>query len=302
MSKDYENLSDQEIDDLLNNEEQAESEPEEEPEEQPEETEGDEDTGEQLSLDDLEGEQDSEEPEPETDKPEEQPVKTDSRFKSQADAERAYFELQKLSSRHSNELGELRKELASLREKPADKPQQPETPTITPEQLADLWVDDPQTAMEYVTQKAVERMQQQTQAQQEAARRQEAVQKTNDALVEFVEAHQDKMSEAEFTEFGDFVRDNVKTPKSGYYTKADLDRAFSWWKAADLQKESVENAKREVLKKMSDASPKVRTLSSASNAKAKGKPDIAKARDRYDVEDIARTMSNDELEEALSKI
>ena len=305
MSKDYENLSDQELDDLINNEqaEEADTEPDEPDMEEPEEA-GDDDTGEQISLEELSGEADTEQPDPE--EPEQpaqaESVKHDSRFKNQDDAEKSYFELQKLYGKQAQELGELRKEVSALKTVPRQQEQQATEPEITPEQLADLWVDNPQLAMEYVTAKAVERMQMQTREQQEAARRDEAIQKTNDALVSFVESRQDTMQEKDFNEFAEFLRDNVKTPKAGYYTKEDLDRAYGWWKGQDILRENVENAKRDVLRKVSDASPKVKTLSTAANAKATGKPDLTKARDRYEVENIASGMSNDELDEALSKI
>lgn len=263
--------------------------------EEPEETEGTEEEPE-LELSDESAEE-SEKEQTDTEITETQTQ----RFKTLEEAEKAYVNLEKVYGRHSEEVGEARRRIAELEAK--ERTPEHKEPEITPQQLADLIVDDPETALAYIQSRTMQAMKTEMDQQKTLERQQDNLRKQNEAIVEFFKLDEFKnILEPEAIQLGEFLRDTFKLPAKGYFDIQDIKRAYTVMNHEKIVGKSVEDAKRKVLQTMTDSEPKVKTLSNAKNAKAKGKPDFTKARDAQEAQSWAETLSNEELDEQLNSI
>ena len=116
-----------------------------------------------------------------------------------------------MHGRHSAEVGEARRRIAELEarfNKPEESTLEKKEPEITPQQLADLIVDDPEKALAYIQNRTMQALKAEMDQQKTLERQQENVRKQNETIVEFFKKDEMKdLSEEQAIEFGNFLRE-----------------------------------------------------------------------------------------------
>ena len=290
----------------LNEEEKEESleEDKEELEKEMEETESEEESKEDSTEEETQESEESEES-----------SKEDKRFegKTKEDVEKSYHELEKLYQKQANELGNSRKSQQKIddlekriEELSKSKEEVPVREQFDPDKYSQLLIDDPAEAARYyhelyIVPKEEERaanIQAQKDAEQAEKVQQENIHKTLKSFEEFFELDEFKeIGQEEGNKFGSFIRETIQPPKSGYFTVDDLKKAYSWFNP----EKAIVTAKKEVLKKVEDAAPEVKTISAASGAKVKS-TSMPKGLNAQEMAEWAeQNMTTEEMEKMLDE-
>lgn len=295
-------LSDDELKDQIENIE------EENPDEEPEEEKTSEGTTEDEPDLELPEEEPEEEPAEEEEEAEEtseeetpEEVPQEYAFKSQDDAEVAYKNLLALQKRQATELGELRKTATPTPETPEEEAEIP----LTDDELGELLVTDPVEAgrrlREEVSKGVTQDIETRRQQEDQTKRTQKLIADGEKAIEKFFvnDAHAE-MPETEQQEFFDFIREHHN--KSKPLTLNDLNRYHGYMNYDKNLKNATKAGREKAIDDITDAQPRIKTLSTAKNSKAKGKVDIRKLATVEEVESHAKTLNDDELEEAINKL
>lgn len=239
---------------------------------------------------------------------------TDKRFKDKTkeDVEKSYRELEQLYKRQGNELGDLRKVASKIEElekrlevsKPPEEGD--EVPVFDGEEYSQLLVENPTEAAKYLWERHTlpqlqeyEKLKEdKLNEQQTQQREKENIQKQNDSFKEFFDMDEFKdMDEVEGNKFGVFLRENVRLPKQGYFSKDDLIRAYSWFNP----ERQILEVKKKTIQQMEDAAPEVATLTGGKDAKGKA-PKVPEG-DMFDVADWAEdNLSPEEIEKRIKEM
>jgi hypothetical protein len=284
---------DQQIEERIDGvEDQSSEEPEgEESSEEPETSEEDE------AIESLEEESEQEEePEGEESSEQEEPSEHYT-FKSQADAEKSYKNLLELQKRQAAELGEIRKQLSEKQEQTPTSEEKSEFADLSNDDLAELIISDPTKAVEAMQEQIMRRMSEAKQIETEREKRAKMVSDSEKAIDDFFgqDAYKDMDDDTQEAFFG-FIKEHHNTNRA--LTVEDLTKYHNWMNYDKNLKSAQENARGKAIDDITSNSPKLKTLSNAKGAKAKGVPDRT-GMDREQVQKLAEGMTDEELEKEI---
>jgi hypothetical protein len=212
------------------------------------------------------------------------------------DYKKGYQNLKSLMDRQAQELGELRKLRQEIDAKKNANAQQEEV--ITPEKLQELIIENPTKFVEIVTKQAMTAAKQSIQQEQTETERKKIYDDSFKSLTEFFgKEPYSNYDQAQVQEFMDFVNDHRPVNKA--ITVSDLEKYHKWMHLDEAIEQAKISGKQKVLETISDTSPKVKTLSTQQQAKAKPDVDVSKLKSREDAERFAETLSPDELDKAI---
>lgn len=297
-----EDLSDEDLQKQISekidgNEEESEVEPQEE-EESTEEPKADE-SDEEVEID-LEEETESAESEETEETTDEEETSKKYTFKDQDEAEKSYQSLLELQKRQATELGEIRKQLAKREELPT-----PDEETghedLSDDDLAELIISDPTKAVSAIREQIKRDIASEQKVETEREKNAKRIDDSEVAIDEFfkMDDYKDMDDDTQKTFFS-FIANHHNINKA--VTVQDLKNYYNWMNYDKNIELASKNARGKAIDDITSSSPKLKTLSSAKNAKAKGKPEIKEGMTREQVEQIAEGMSEEELEKQIEAL